>query len=176
MDDERIQFFKNMLQALVCCRQNYVLHEHNFRWFITFIFFQAAFDCIGKQLDRLTQFQTEVTPKSEYGSLGKVYRALSKKHNVQTDHARSFDLLDAMHARILRQQDNFAESGHVSVTIYRDQHFITTYGYTAELLNPTLLFTILEDVGNLFSDLILEPVNNQPVSFFAGSRRKSSAL
>ncbi|MDF2570816.1 MAG: hypothetical protein K0R55_2420 [Sporomusa sp.] len=175
LEDERSQFFKTMLQALICCRQNYTLYEHSLRWFITFMFFQTAFDCIEKLLDRLIQQQTDLPRKTEKQPLGQVYRYLFE-HNVQADHARSFDLLDAMHTRLLCQKANFAESGHVAVTSYRGQQFITTYGYTAELINPTLLFTILTDVGNLFSDLIVEPGNTQHAFYFAGSERKSFAL
>ena len=82
-----------------------------------------------------------------------------------------------MHASLRRQQTNLEESGHIVLASYRGQHYITTYGYTAELINPVLLFTILKDIANLVSSLPLQPqATIQQAASFAGSGRRSSAL
>ncbi|QDR79646.1 hypothetical protein [Sporomusa termitida] len=179
VDDERSQFFKRILQILTCCRPGSHLHEQNFRWFITFIVFQPAFDCIGHLLNSLPQDQPGSQAETENLPLGRIYRGLWKQGRL-TDHTRAFDLLDTMHTSLLRQQTNLAESGHVALTGYRGQHYITTYGYTAELINPILLFTILKDIGNLVPLLPVKPQTSlhqaQQATFFAGSGRRSSAL
>ena len=174
--DSRSQFFKKMLQILTTCRLGSYLHEQNFRWFITFIIFQPAFDCIGNLLNSVTPGRSGLQNATATVPLGRVYRELCKQSS-QTDQARSFDLLDTMHTSLRRQQTNLEESGHIVLASYRGQHYITTYGYTAELINPVLLFTILTDIANLVSSLPLQPKTTiQQATSFAGSGRRSSAL
>lgn len=176
VDDGRSQFFKKMLQNLTCCRPGAHRHQQNFRWIITFIIFQPAFDCIGSLLASLTPDQPGLQAETINQPLGKVYRQVCQQ-NCQADLARAFDLLDSMQASLLRQQTILAESGRLALTSYRGQHYITTYGYTAELINPLLLFTILKDIGNLVSILPAKPQTTiRQATSHARSGRRSSAL
>jgi len=164
LDATCIQFFKDMLRSLEFCRQTSVSQHYNsaatyigdyyFHWFITFQFFPMVFDCIEDTLGQLLQ-NSAVTKTLPYNkqSLGKSYRLLVAQINITGEHASTFDLLDVLKSRLIRRNDTFSEYGNIALTTYHNQSFVTTYGFSVELVNPQLLLALLKDLGELFSAL-----------------------
>lgn len=185
-DDACNQFLMSMLQLLIKCQQYSVSQyrisppaygdEHYFRWLITFFLFPAAFDCIENSLHRLLhECATGCTLPFRTHLLGKHYKILAEYIHVGQEHTRSFDLLDTMKSRLTRQQDSLSNSGTMALTTYCNQPYVSTYGYTVELTNPLLLFAILKNVGNLFSELFLE-IRKPPAKYLTTrSKCQSSA-
>jgi hypothetical protein len=182
-DNTHHQFFKSMTHALVYCQQYFALQrrllppaatgESEFRWFITFVFFQAAFVCNEQILYQLlSQEAPDTVLKVHDWTLGKAYRVLSGQLGTTATHYRAFDLLDAMNGLLNRQQYNLYETGRESLTTYHDRPFISTYGQKADLINPTLLFTILKDIGELFAGQITYTA--KPAACSSTTGRKSS--
>lgn len=131
--------------------------ESEFRWFITFVFFRTAFACNEQILYQLlSQKAPDNMLKIHDWTLGKAYRVLSGHIVTTATHYRAFDLLDAMNTLLNRQQYSLYETGRESLTTYHDRPFISTYGQKADLINPTLLFAILKDIGELFAGQIAD--------------------
>ncbi len=177
------QFFEAMTQALVYCQQYFVLQgrllspaytgKSEFRWFISFVFFRAAFTCNERILYQLLR---RTAPDNGFDvngwTLGKAYRALAEQTGTNATHYRAFDILDAMNALLNRQQYSMFANDHEALTTYRTQTFISTYGQKVDLINPTLLFTILQDIGELFAGQIAETATPAACSLTPG--RKSA--
>ncbi|WP_425060306.1 hypothetical protein SCACP_09940 [Sporomusa carbonis] len=152
--DVRVQYFKSMLEALTCCRQYLIFErrmvnsglkdDYRFSWFITFVFFPAAFNCIERSLGLVSRDWEGATKKAEY--------------------TQSISMLYSIRSRLLRQQGHFEESGKIELTTYQGQPFVFTYGGTVELVNSELLFRILKDLGALFSELKTKEFG-QPVKY-----------
>ena len=182
-DNTHHQFFRSMTQALVYCQQYFALQrrllppaatgESEFRWFITFVFFRTAFACNEQILYQLlSQKAPDNMLKIHDWTLGKAYRVLSGYIVTTATHYRAFDLLDAMNTLLNRQQYSLYETGRESLTTYHDRPFISTYGQKADLINPTLLFAILKDIGELFAGQIADTAT--PAACSAAPGPKSS--
>lgn len=178
-------FFKNMLHSLTCCRQEYILQcritppgrdsNNYFQWFVTYAFFSSAFSCIEQvlhQLLRLLRPAISLEPEPNMRSLGKLCRMLTANTGIAAESIRSFDLLDVINTRI-QKHNNYSEGSSAALTTYNNQPYVSTYGYSVELINPVLLFAILKDVGELFANHLL---NNriEQVNYYAEAERKSS--
>ncbi|SDF65206.1 hypothetical protein [Sporomusa acidovorans] len=178
-------FFKNMLYSLTCCRQEYVLQcritslgyasKNYFQWFITYTLFGSVFRCIETALYQLLQVARPdilLEPEPNRRDLGRLCRMLAETTGIAAEYLRSFDLLDVMNTRI-QKHNNYAEGSSVALTTYNNQPYVSTYGYSVELINPALLFAILKDVGELLATHFSSN-RTQQVNYYAEPKRQSS--